>query len=130
MSCKYCGVETESGWDGKTLDICKRCSAIQNESVHSARVGTPSQGGNLKSEMAACACTKCKETQHEVLVYPSRRCSHVLHAILSFLTAGLWLIVWFIIWITSENANKSSKATAAMMAKCEKCNAPLMLLSQ
>ena len=42
-------------------------------------------------------CHDCGEiTKHEV-----ERTNHILHLVLSFITGGLWFIVWIIIGITS-----------------------------
>ncbi len=50
-----------------------------------------SDGGTLESQSGFTA-----------VVVKGRRVNHVLHAILSLLTAGIWLIVWLLLVLTNK----------------------------
>lgn len=128
MTCKYCGNETPDGWiEGEKMDICVKCQKIQNDS-HEVKASNKSMG-NMRTEMSPCVCSKCKELTHEILIYPEKPSNHAFHVIASISTFGIWLIVWFLIWVSSNKSNESAKRYAVLSQKCKKCGSPMMLLT-
>ena len=67
--------------------------------------------GVMADRMQTGLCPTCREQR--LLRQP--RPNHVLHLILSVLTAGLWLIVWLILVARSSGAS----------ARCTVCGTPL-----
>lgn len=82
----------------------------------------------MKTEMRQCVCIKCKTVQPEVLIYEEKKCSHIIHAILTFLTL-FWGIVWLAMYFSSKKQTENNLQNALSNAKCEKCSGQLMLLS-
>lgn len=128
MTCKYCNVETKSGWDGNTLDICEKCQKIESESKYQSIKQKKSNTGSIKSEMCACACIKCKNQINEIIMYEEGKCNHILHGILTLLT-GVWVVVWGIVWVQSKKITENNKRLSALLSKCSECNGSLMVLS-
>lgn len=53
-------------------------------------------------------CSRCKRPTEHLVEEPN----HVLHAILSLLTAGLWLFVWLIVVFQTRSPEGRARCTA------------------
>ena len=82
----------------------------------------------MKTEMKQCVCIKCKSAQPEVLMYEEKKCSHILHAILTLLTL-FWGIVWAVVYSNAKKETESNIQNAVAETKCEKCSGKLILMS-
>ena len=82
----------------------------------------------MESEIRTCVCIKCKNTQNEMINYERATCSHVIHAILTLFTL-FWGIIWWMRWQKSKADTEKNIKNSVSAAKCDVCNARVMLLS-
>lgn len=98
--------------------------------------GTPeaprnlSTSGNFRTEQRKCFCPKCNISQDEVVSFIEGQCNHILHAIITFLTGGLWGIVWLIIFISSQNETKRNRRVVISEKRCDQCGGHLIPMNE
>jgi len=95
QECPYCS-ETISA-RAKRCPVCGETVDVAMREAEEAR----REAGEARRE-----ARRRPRRDREVVYYERRRptCPHVLHLILTILTAGLWLPIWIIHWIVVESS--------------------------
>lgn len=105
---------------GKELEMalinCQEC----NKEISDSASACPGCGAPVKASTSTKG-SFVPYTDHEVAVMLSKKknTSHLLHLILSLITAGVWILVWIIVAASngSENAKIDRKIAKGKKAK-------------
>ncbi len=76
MSCTMCGIKTDSGWDGKPLDLCSECKTLDDKN-------------KIKDEEIAARLKLEKQQLRDVEQQNTFKFRTVI-----FLALGLFIPVW------------------------------------